>query len=76
MISTEEHIGGLKAISAAFEFRGIWNLATGSVSSRLPEFSTPHGGIVGIRPPVDVFELAEFASFRLAGGADDSSITS
>jgi hypothetical protein len=53
-------------ISAEFEFRGIWNVAAGSVSSRLCESLVPQEGIVGMQGATWRFLLEGLASFRVA----------
>jgi len=53
-------------ISVEFELRAIWNVATGSVSSRLCESLVPHKGIMGIQGVTRGFVLEGLASFRVA----------
>jgi hypothetical protein len=51
-------------ISVELTLREIWNIATGSVSSRMRELRDPQAGITGIHPPDDGAGVDELVSFR------------
>jgi hypothetical protein len=67
------YIGGLNTISVEVELRANVNLATGSVSRRLPESAGPHCGMTGT---VTVGgEDSEFSSFGLVKGTLDPTLS-
>jgi hypothetical protein len=62
-MKTRDYIGGSNLISVEFMLLRTWNLATGSVSVRIPGLCVPHAGISGMVALTDIMEPTEFPSF-------------
>lgn len=69
-VQEEPDIGGLNTISVEAEFRANVNLATGSVSTRLPECAGPHCGMIGTM--IAGVDDSVLSSFRLVGDIPES----